>query len=620
MDIQTTFNNQILQAMKTLVEGNLNLTTGQQVLAKVIATNENGITLKWGTQTLTLENKNTRIAFSPYVGQNVTLEVVKTLPELEFKVVKLDTQFYETPPSLEKMNAMRLTLSNTPLVNRIDESIKNFVSHAEGNQQAMEAKIVGLVGNKIQLELVVDDHQNTVGGKKMLVSIERNQLQLLPTQTNESLKVGQNLTLAITRIGAVPEFKQLQTIVPQATLQEEKVATFMRQLLPRHESPAILLNELRTDLPQLQIKNDTLVATLKQNAAALFEHLPPNEQLFNPQKLKHLIYSSGLFFDAKDTPIPVQKTPQSFSQSLNQPLIHTPLPIDLKMPLLNLLQHVSASDTLKQLTSMFLQHLLKHEAAPNSESTKLLEQNEIELHKQLLPLTRADNIPQSLKNLAMEILPHLKVSSEIQAQAAMLTANLPIIDESKHTDFKGDLFKLMDTLKQGITQKNELALTETQVEGLRHLQNKTENALANVVLDQLHSIPKEDSNKQVWAFELPFLMNNQIETLKMEIQRDKTKQSSVDELTPNWAVNLTLSPPKLGEVQCVISYHDGVVNTHFKNEQPQTTVLISQHLENLKLQLQRVGMVAGLMSAHNNFQPIKSAYSIGTVSLLNETV
>lgn len=113
-------------------------------------------------------------------------------------------------------------------------------------------------------------------------------------------------------------------------------------------------------------------------------------------------------------------------------------------------------------------------------------------------------------------------------------------------------------------------------------------------------------------------MNNQIEMLKMEIQRDKTRQS-VESLAQNWSVNLTLTPPKLGEVQCVISYQNGVVNTYFKNQQPQTTVLISQHLENLKQQLQRVGLITGLMSAHNNFQPMKSAYSVGAVSLLNET-
>jgi flagellar hook-length control protein FliK len=611
MDIQTTFNSQMLQTMKTLVENNLNLTTGQQLVAKVTAINANGITLKAGTQILTIENQNPRAVLTPYLGQNITLQVTKTTPELEFKVLKLDTQFYESSPSSEKMNAMRLTLSTTPLANRIDESLKNFISHAEGNQQAMEAKVVGLVGNKIQLELVVDD-KNTAGGKKMLVSVERNQLQLLPTQMNEPLKVGQSLTLAITKIGAMPEFKQLPTIVPQGVVQEEKIATFMKQLLPRHESPTVLLNELRADLPKLEIKNDSLATTLKQNAAALFDHLPPNEQLFNPQKLKHLIYSSGLFFDSKNsTPLP-QTTPTP--TPISQPVVQTQPTLDLKMPLLNLLQHTSVTDGLKQLVSSFLQNLLKQESAPSPENAKLLAQNEAELHAQLLPLAQTENIPQSLKKLVADILPNLKVSDEIKNAALM-----PAVESSEPSDFKSDLFNLMNTLKHGIEQKNELALTSTQVEKLQHLQSKTENTLAKVVVDQLHSVPKENSNKQIWTFELPFLMHNHIETLKMEIQRDNASQS-IDNPPQNWSVNLTLTPPKLGEVQCVISYQNGMVNTHFKNNQQQTTALVNQHLENLKQQLQHVGLVVGLMSAHNNFQPMKTAYSSEAKSLLNETV
>ena len=114
-------------------------------------------------------------------------------------------------------------------------------------------------------------------------------------------------------------------------------------------------------------------------------------------------------------------------------------------------------------------------------------------------------------------------------------------------------------------------------------------------------------------------MGNQAETLKMEIQRYKANQA-VDTQTQHWSVNLTLTPPKLGEVQCVVSYQDGVVNTYFKNEQPQTTALITRNLENLKQQMHKVGLIAGLMSAHNNFQPMKSAYSTDTRSLLSETV
>jgi hypothetical protein len=607
MDIQTSFNNQILQTMKTLVETNLNLKVGQQLATSVSAINQSGITLKWGAQLLTVENQNPRATFTPHLGQNVTLQVVKTSPELEFKIVTFDSQFHESLPSAEKMNAMRLTIATAPLMNRIDESLKHFEQHTQ-NQQPIEAKVTGLVGHKIQLELIINDGANS---KKMLVSVEPHQLQLLPSQNGVPLKIGQALTLAITKIGAMPEFTQLATTITPAQLHEEKIAALMKQLLPRHESPTVLINQLKTDLPQLEIKNESLAQTLKQNAAAIFDHLKPNEQLFNSQKLKHLIYSSGLFFESKNAASNVSKPPV-----LSTIMTENALPkiADLKMPLLNLLQHTNVSNALKQLVSSLLQNLLKQESSPTPELAQLIDENETELHAQLLTLSRSENIPQSLKNLATEILPSLNVHDD----EAVIPNQMPVETE-ENGDFKGDLFKLMDTLKNGISQQNELALTEKQIDGLQQLQTKTENVLAKVVIDQLHSLPKEEGGKQIWSVELPFLMGNQAETLKMEIQRDKASQNG-DTDSQHWSVNLTLTPPNLGEVQAVISYQNGVVNTYFKNQQPQTTALITENLENLKQQFQKVGLIVGLINSQNYFQPKKSAYSEDVKSFLNERV
>jgi flagellar hook-length control protein FliK len=177
----------------------------------------------------------------------------------------------------------------------------------------------------------------------------------------------------------------------------------------------------------------------------------------------------------------------------------------------------------------------------------------------------------------------------------------------------------MSTIKQGLAQQRELELSKNQVEGLKSLHNKTENALAKVVLDQLHSLPKEDGNKQLWALELPFLIDNKVETLAMEIQHDKTPNAQ-NQQDQHWSVNLTLAPPALGNVQCVISYQNGVINTHFKNQLPETTNLISKNLDTLKQQLQNAGLISGLMTSNNSFKPLKSVYASMNQSLLNETV
>ena len=625
MDIQTSsFNNQMLQAMKSLVESNLNLTVGQKLPVNVYAINDSVITLKWGGQFIAVENQNSWASLTPHLGQNITLQVSKTIPELEFKVIALNASASNaTLPSAEKMNAMRLTLANAPLMNRIDESLKNFANNVQG-QHRMQAEVVGLVGQKIQLQMFIEDAQKSINGaKKMLISIDPSQLQRLPSEKGETLRVGQSLTLAITKIGSIPEFKQLPT-TPRA-IHEAQVSEYMKQLLPRHESSSVLFNQLRTNLPQMDIQNESLAQTLKQNASALFEHLQPKEQLFDPQKLKRLIYSSGLFFEANEAASPTfLKAPARTATPI---VVPTAPPIDLKLPLLRLMQHEGVNAPLKQLTSHFLQSLLKQDASSNSltqnneETQSAVTQTKAQLHSELLQLSRAENIPQSLKQLANDILPHLKATqTEEESSASLVHASHDApTDAVLSNDFKKDLFKLMSTIKQGLAQQRELELSKNQVEGLKSLHNKTENALAKVVLDQLHSLPKEDGNKQIWALELPFLIDNKVETLAMEIQHDNTPNAQ-NQQDQHWSLNLTLAPPALGNVQCVISYQNGVINTHFKNQLPETTNLISKNLDTLKQQLQNAGLISGLMSSNNSFKPLKSVYASMNQSLLNETV
>ena len=63
---------------------------------------------------------------------------------------------------------------------------------------------------KIQLQMFIEDAPKSINGaKKMLISIDPSQLQRLSSEKGDALRVGQSLTLAITKIGSMPEFKQL---------------------------------------------------------------------------------------------------------------------------------------------------------------------------------------------------------------------------------------------------------------------------------------------------------------------------------------------------------------------------------------------------------------------------
>lgn len=618
MDIQTTFNNQILQTFKSLVESSLNLAVGQQIAASVTATQGTTMTLRWGGQVLTLDNQNPQAVFSAHVGDSVTLQVTKTSPDFEFKVLSSDSsnQNYSQLINNQKIADARLKLLIAPITTTSEENLQRLIQ----TQRSFEAKVVSVVGSKIQLQLSnVQSNTQAHADNKMVVTIDKSQLQLLSTQAN-ALQ-GQVMTLAMTKVGGVLQFKQLPSVLPfSSAQQQEKINSFIKQLLPKHESSNVLFTQLREDLPHLEI-----TPTLKAQLRSLFDNLPTTEQLFNAQKLRYLVTNSGVFFEAK--------TAASLLKTSAQPL-STPTQTsssDLKMPLLQLLQHDGVSTTIKGLISTYLQQLLKKEMTPSDELTSAMQESEVALHAQLSQLVTNEKIPTTLKSLIATLLPQLKPNSQLaymQSSIGNATPSETIEDEAaqrmSETDFKGDLLRLMHTLKQVITQKTTLALTDVQIEKLQQLHNKTENALAKMILDQLGSVPKDDVSKQAWTFELPFLMNNQVDMLKMEIQRDRISHRHAA-TGPNlhehhWSVNLTLTPPQLGQMQCVIYYENGVVNTCFRNEQPQTTELISKSLDDLKQQFQRVGLTPGLMSAHDRLQTHKTPYSFSGTSLLDETV
>ena len=616
MDIQTTFNNQILQTFKSLVESSLNLAVGQQIAASVTATQGTTITLRWSGQVLTLDNQNPQAVFSAHVGDTVTLQVTKISPDFEFKVLSSDSsnQNYSQLINNQKIADARLKLLIAPITTTSEENLQRLMQ----TQRSFDAKILSVVGSKIQLQLS-NVQSNTHADNKMVLTIDKSQLQLLSTQTNAVQ--GQLLTFAITKVGGVFQFKQLPSAMLFSSVQQqEKINSFVKQLLPKHESSNVLFKQLREDLPHLEI-----TPTLKAQLRSLFDNLPTTEQLFNAQKLRYLVTNSGVFFEAK--------TAASLLKTSVQPL-STPTQTsssDLKMPLLQLLQNDGVSSTIKSLTSTYLQQLLKKEMTPSDELTSAMQESEVALHTQLSQLATNKKTPAPLKSLITTILPQLKPDSQLalaqsleghtnQSETIETEASQPM----SGADLKGDLLRLMHTLKQVITQKTELALTEVQIEKLQQLHNKTENALAKMILDQLGSVPKDDVTKQAWTFELPFLMNNQVDILKMEIQRDRVSHRNAAIASNlhehHWSVNLTVTPPQLGQMQCVIYYENGVVNTCFRNEQPKTTELISKHLDDLKQQFDRVGLTPGLMSAHDRLQTHKTPYAFSGTSLLDETV
>jgi hypothetical protein len=507
MDIKSVINNQLLLPANKLTESAFNLKVGQQLEVKAVSANiqvaKNMITLSLGNCDITVQS-NQPIKLNPV--QILTIQLTKITPVTEFKILTAS-------PELKNLTAdLRLTILTTDGVASDRKPMQppsTVIGGVQDNtnvKQPLTAKIISLIGNKIQLQIT--------SSTPALITIERTQLSNLPTD----LQVGQHLKLEIVKTGTTPEFRFIPT---SSVISEAKVANFIKQFLPRHQTSPIFLNQLIKDLPQL-LNNTSIPEALKNLAEKIIQNLPDQEQLISSSRLKQAIADSGLFLEAT---LPAQT------------------------------------------------ELIKNDRVPVS-----LQRIAAEIVQNLLPKTLLPEAPKPLPEIVV-----------LQQPAGTLGTE----------DFKANLLKFIQLLKHELSRPNEQH-DQTDLDLLKSLQNKTENTIAKITLDQLMSLPKDDNPKQLWIIDLPFMNRQQAETVKIEIQQDHIHKRQTG--SSNWSVNITLSPPDLGTIHCVVSYRDGLIHTFFDSQNTQTIQLIKHNLNTLKNQLEASGLAAGQMDAHDSAQ------------------
>ncbi|MBL6987754.1 MAG: flagellar hook-length control protein FliK [Methylobacter sp.] len=616
MDINSLISPPPMFGANKPLENTLNLKVGQKLDAKVIGADiqaaKNAITLAVGNKDITVQSSQP-ITLDP--NQNLKIQVTQVIPVLEFKILKSSPELKAQDPNNQTaeirlkviatakdggsvasgqepmrptakdggsvasgqepmrptakdggsvasgQEPMRPTAKDSGSVASGKELMRPAVAEKQDTatlslltKQPIDVKIIGITGNKVQLQIFTassppptTDTDNKQVGQ---INIDRSQL----TNAPQNLKVGQTLSLEMIKAGTTPEFK---VIPPSNNIPEAKVAEFIKQFLPRHEAPPLLLNQLIKDLPEL-MKNESLPKALKDIAAKIIQNLPPKEQLITSQGLKQSIANSGLFLEA----------------SLSKAELIKELP--------QLIKNETVPQSLQRIAAGILQNLTLKEPLPNTLSTA------------------------NIKSLSDAELVALKLNM----------ADIPKADALGAEDFKSNLLKFIHALKQEIATQGEKPINQTDIDLLKNLQNKTENTVAKLVLDQLMSLPREDNQKQLWVIDLPFIDRQQAETVKIEIQRDKENKQQSD--SSDWSVNITITPPELGTIHCTVSYKNNVINTFFKSQKTQTTELIKYNLDYLKNQLEESGLTTGLMDAHDGSQKIQPPHQLAGKKLFDD--
>lgn len=427
-------------------------------------------------------------------------------------------------------------------------------------------------------------------------------IKSIPLTHSDNLKLGQQLKLEVTKPGLQSEFKILDIKVEKPNTGQiitAKVITItnnkIQLQLTEANSPTVALKSNN------QSPTQPLVNTTNKNA------VQPPVITINKNQISYPVT------DAKkpiDSPILIK------GQQIKIEVIKTGGQTEFKLIQAPPDPQQKIIDTVKQLL-------------PIQESPTVL-LNQIIKHLEII--NKNEKIPDTLKRLAKEIFDSLPQGKSLDnpKQLKQSIAHTGLFMEAKllqyaknnelnlPADFKHLLLKFHKSLKQELETKQEQNVKSTDLNLIKELQQKTENTLARIILNQLASLPKDDGPRQVWILDLPFLHKENAASVKIEIDREQHENKETNQ--ENWTVAITISPPEIGTIHCKISCFDKTINTRFWSDKPETVTKIASHLDYLKTQLEQAGIITGHMSAHKGLPSTDSQQKITNHGLFDQQV
>ncbi len=161
------------------------------------------------------------------------------------------------------------------------------------------------------------------------------------------------------------------------------------------------------------------------------------------------------------------------------------------------------------------------------------------------------------------------------------TAVAPTV-ELKQVTNSGQAERLPEALSQTIEKDNTLL-------------NKTEGAIARIVVDQLASLPKSGEQQNIWQIQIPYIDGQHTDTVQLAISRENKPNPNSEKA--NWSVELELNPPGLGKLHSRISLVDDRIDTYFWSQQQALTALVQDNLTHLADSYTQAGLAVGKLNA-----------------------
>ena len=503
--------------------------------------------------------------------------------------------------------------------------------------QQIEAKVlqVSLETNIIKLQM----DKTIVEAQPLPALLSKQNL----ADNSHPLTSGQTVKLVVTKLIPTPELKIEKVVKPAEQISLNKTAPAKLQqgeLATRVEAKPITLKLLTNpDVPTKAISNKSPSLQVGQKIPAKVITINNKQiqlQLLPEQKATNTSQpqaSKPVTIISLDPQKNDQLKPSLSKVVAPKPQIMTGQTVSLEVtkvgaePQFKILVNKPLSITVpEKIISETVKQMLPIQQSPEAFVNRLI--------LNLPTLSKNTNLPETLQRLAQQILQNLPSKNHLSQPQRIKQSinNSGLFLESKlaqsadkpqlqsQADFKANILKFLQVLKQlpPPAPQSETYTLERETNILKQLQNSGENSVAKLVLDQLNSLPKEDSPKQIWHFEIPYVDQKNSQTLSLQIAKDKENQAENGK--ENWSVNITLNPPNLGKLHCKISCSDQIVNTHFWSDLSNTTDLIKRNLDHLKSQLEASGLKTGQMESYQDTPTFNPTTNLSSRNLIDEQI
>jgi hypothetical protein len=162
----------------------------------------------------------------------------------------------------------------------------------------------------------------------------------------------------------------------------------------------------------------------------------------------------------------------------------------------------------------------------------------------------------------------------------------------------------------------ETVETDTTINRLLNLFKQIDGAIARIQTNQLSSLPPtDDSARQIWQFELPIRHGNGFDLFHVRIMNDHHRGAKTTQ--PGWQLTLHMNLQPLGPMRIQLHLIEETLSTTIWSEKPQTSVLVTQHLDRLRRGFESAGLeVKKLQSFQGDARNLEQFPS--DHSLLNE--